>query len=404
MNKCDFNQLSMFGESDAAEPQKELIIVKKANRVLSKNQQTFNKFIRKIEKLQTELQDAEKMLEQKLTYYGNEIHPLEQELLSAHKKIAIQLYGFYKGNMPISKADRKILKEVIEHQLDCIISIDCDSLDEELKKIFKAIEGISYEKAQEEEMEMMKDEMAEMFEDLGFKMNIDDLHSNMTEAEMAKKIKELQESLYEQMKEKNNNHQNRKRKKTKKQAEQEVRKMQVEEARKKNITGIYRQLAKVLHPDLELDPAVKAEKEVLMKQLTEAYQNSDLHTLLRLELLWIQKEEGNPDQLTEEKLSIYNEVLKEQVQDLEDDITALAEHPRFSPLKKFSPLYVPLKKLNMEKVKAEISRLIADMQLSIEALNGKNALKEINQIVAAFRKAAENSYGFSSNFEDDFYK
>jgi hypothetical protein len=57
--------------------------------------------------------------------------------------------------------------------------------------------------------------------------------------------------------------------------------------------------------------------------------------LLRLEISWIQKEENNPDKLSDEKLKRYNEVLKEQVQELEYEINMLLEHSRYQPLQKF---------------------------------------------------------------------
>ncbi len=400
MNKFDSDQLSMFAETNSI-PKRELIIGKKADKVLSKSQQIFNKCIKKIQKLEAELRETGIILEQKLTYYGVHIHPLEQEALAVRKKMVKQLFGFYKGNMPVSKSDRSILKEIIAGQLNSIMRWNTEPLDEELKKIFKTIEGISYEKAKEEDFEMMKEEMAEMFEDFGFKMDLGGLHSNMTQEEMAQKIRELHDNLSEQKEQKEADRQ--KRKKTKKQSLLEEKKMKIEEARNKNISAIYRQLAKVLHPDLEPDMSVKAEKETLMKQLTEAYQNNDLHTMLRLELLWVQKEENNPEKLTEEKLDIYNHVLKDQVKDLEDELTALPEHPRFMPLQKFRKLYEPLKKIKLEKEKNEITCMIADMQKSLEALNGKKALQEIKEIVAVFRNAKKYTFGDTDGFGDAYF-
>src|SRR5262249_2965949 len=120
--------------------------------------------------------------------------------------------------------------------------------------------------------------------------------------------------------------------KTKRQFKQEERMRQAEQARKKNITSIYRQLAKVLHPDLESDEARRQSKVALMQELTTAYHRNDLHTLLRLELEWIQREEGNLERLTDEKLAIYNQVLKDQLFELNLEIDGLAYHPRYGPI------------------------------------------------------------------------
>jgi hypothetical protein len=61
-----------------------------------------------------------------------------------------------------------------------------------------------------------------------------------------------------------------------------------EEFRKRSIAKLYKQLARVLHPDLEQDRGLQSEKVQLMQELTEAYRQNDLHTLLRLELQWIE--------------------------------------------------------------------------------------------------------------------
>ena len=72
-----------------------------------------------------------------------------------------------------------------------------------------------------------------------------------------------------------------------------------------------------------------------MQELTVAYSNNDMHTLLRLEAEWIQREEGEIDRLTEEKLAVYNETLKEQAQDLEQELRELPCHPRYQPIAVF---------------------------------------------------------------------
>ena len=49
-----------------------------------------------------------------------------------------------------------------------------------------------------------------------------------------------------------------------------------------SVNRLFRQLAKVLHPDREQDEVLKAEKHLLMSQCLEARQNKDIDTLLKL--------------------------------------------------------------------------------------------------------------------------
>ena len=90
MGKLVFDQPSLFEEAVGCEEKKDLVIVKKTKQALSKNQQTFNRYVKKIEKLQIDLQQTEKILEEKLVFYGQQIHPLEQEMLLVLKKLAKQ--------------------------------------------------------------------------------------------------------------------------------------------------------------------------------------------------------------------------------------------------------------------------------------------------------------------------
>src|SRR5262249_15866544 len=74
----------------------------------------------------------------------------------------------------------------------------------------------------------------------------------------------------------------------------------------------------------------------LMQELTEAYRQNDLHTLLRLEMQWIENESDNIERLTEEKLGVYNEVLAGQIDGLEKRLRNLVYHPRYRPIVVFN--------------------------------------------------------------------
>lgn len=47
-----------------------------------------------------------------------------------------------------------------------------------------------------------------------------------------------------------------------------------------DLKQLYKELAKIIHPDTEQDPQIKVEKEALMQSLTEAKRNNDLFALL----------------------------------------------------------------------------------------------------------------------------
>ncbi len=376
-----------------------LIITKPHQKILSKQQQTFNKLIKRIEKLRLDLVRVHTSLDEKLDFYVKNIHPLEQQLTELTKEIIKQLFSFF-NNKLFSKKERKNLSGVIAGKLDEIFQLKEGEPDEELKEIFKAVQGISYEKAVEQDFNVMKDDMESIFEEFGFEMNLDGLHSKMTPEEMMRKTIEIQEELKQQA------HQNEQRqtirKKTKKEQEKEEKAKLVEEARARNISSIYKQLAKILHPDLEQNEELKLQKEELMKQLTIAYENNDLHTLLKLELTWIQNEENNFDKLTDDKLGIYNEVLKEQIRELEDELEEVYEHPRYQSLRKFSMYPDEMRSIDLkyEKELAEADSKL--MTLQVEKLKGteKQGLSLVKQLIYEFEFKTKFNMGLSKFAND----
>lgn len=365
-------------------PKQVLTISQQKQQVLSKPQQDFNRLVLQIEKLQRELADTNRLLGEKLEYYGKHIYPVEQRILGLRKEIVKLLFPFYTAKKPFAKRDKQILKEILLQQLHNIYALEKGEPDKELEEVFETLAEVSYAEASDQGLEDMKNQMMEMLESFGFEMDIDDLDAPMTEEEIRKRILEMQELVQERTKRINSR--NSARRKTKKQLEKEEREKQVTERKTKSLSRIYKQLAKVLHPDLELDLEKKAYKDLRMRELTTAYDNKDLHTLLRLELEWLQKEEHNLAQLTDEKLSIYSEVLKEQAVELNKEIYSLLEHPRYAPLHRFASVPTGIKWVNLPKEKKELENIIKSLEKNRVNLQGDQAVDEIKAIISYFRQ------------------
>lgn len=350
---------------------------------LNKDQKTFNRLVKKIEKLRKELEQTTNNLDKCLNYYSNEIHSREQELATLRIKIVKKVYALYSKSKMFSKSERNNLKDFISNQLSAIIPHI--ELDEEMRQIFKEAEGVSYEEARNQDFDSMKDEMKELFEEMGMDVNIDGMSADLSEQEMMLKMKEIMDNLKQQAEQREA--QKNARKKTKKQLEKEEIERKKDELKNTNINKIYKNLAKAFHPDLEQEESKKIEKEDLMKQLTSAYESNDLHTLLRLEMEWIQKEEGNLEQLSDEKLRIYNEILKEQIAEIEKETFFLSQHPRYLPIQEYFPEYLsPIywNELEMRKFVISLKNLIKGISRSLEDLQ-KDPLKEIRVILKEFK-------------------
>ena len=120
-----------------------------------------------------------------------------------------------------------------------------------------------------------------MFAEIGLDVDLSGFQPGMTDEELAAKGAQMAEEVRQQTETAPPRAASGRTKK------QEARAQRNEQVRRASLETIYRQLVKLLHPDLEPDPEARRHKEVLMQQITAAYAKRDLHALLRLQLEWL---------------------------------------------------------------------------------------------------------------------
>ena len=123
---------------------------------------------------------------------------------------------------------------------------------------------------------------------------------------------------------------------------------------KLEIKTLFRQLAKVFHPDKELQEHLKEEKTDLMKKITAAYENQDLYSLLKLE-----KEQLGPRELSEDKLKLYIKHINDRLKELKSFEAMLKKH---------GPL-------------SSVYQLIYSRKVTVQEYNIKNELLKIEEEV-----------------------
>jgi len=378
-------QMPLFeGEADRQET-RGLVLKASAARPLTSAQRAFNRLIARVEQLQSLMQSEIRMLDEALAYYGEHLHPREQHLNILRKEMIRALSPFL-DNKQLRKIDHKFLKSLIGDLLREIGMEEGSLQDSDLRAIFERVYGVDLEQAEREEIQETRSMMNEMFDEFGIDMDLSDLQPGMTPEQFARKAAEMAAAI--QQSAERENQPRSKRRRSKRQKEQDARLEQAEQVRKKSIATIYKQLARVLHPDLEMDPQRRDEKVALMQQLTAAYKKNDLHTLLRMELEWIHGEQRDLERLTQEKLAIYNQVLKEQIRDLEFQIHDLRYHPRYEPL--MDPMDVFGGAQTDGPARAQsMDRTIADMERSLQRLKSPEALKEVRTVLRDYRNLPE---------------
>jgi hypothetical protein len=371
------------------------LINKSSKKTLTTSQSTFNRLIKKIEKIQREITETEAILDQGLRYYHTHVRSAEEKMVEKLSECICIFYSYYRyPGTKLSKKQCEILKELI-HSLLIHLSqyVMPQDLNKEITDIITDIEGVDFKEAVNSEIESLKKDIASYAEQEGLNIDLSSINFTDPKEELMAK---LQNAIFEAKEKKiieetdtKDNVKEEIQKKTKQQLMKEQRAREIKEIQRKGLSKIYKQLAKTLHPDLELDPIAKAEKETLMKKLTVAYENQDLHTLFSLEITCMNRtassESDSPE--TQEQLKVYNSILKDQVESLQEQLDNLFMHPRYFDIQHILSRYPPFSFLEILKNKEQqLSKDVEHYSLTITDLKEGSNFKKVKEILKEFSK------------------
>ncbi|MFN8360594.1 MAG: hypothetical protein U0264_11830 [Candidatus Kapaibacterium sp.] len=367
---------------DSQSASKSLIISDSPGAALSDDQKAFNRLVLAIEHLRRQNEEITTRLDACLQYYSKKVFPKLQEIAHLRAEILKKIYPVYCEQKLINKGDKKILRQYFISELSGIAPFM--KLDDELREIFEEAHGATYAEVQQQKKEDKRKAMQEMFDSEGVNIPLDDLSPEMNDEEVARKMHEYHHAV--KQKEQEQNARKSAKEKSKKQRAKDAREQEKAELRTTGIGKIYKSLAKVFHPDLERDAEKIAEKEDLMKRLTAAYEQNDLHTLLHLEIEWSTKEEGKSERLSDDKVRMYNQILEEQVRELELARQTILDQPRYQPLKAYFPPSVAPSGWNEAKLKStanEYKQYINHMKFTLKGF-ARNPVNEVREIIQAY--------------------
>jgi len=389
---------------------------------LGKAQKTFNRLIAQIEKLRAEIAAARRRLDNALQYHLQKLHPLKRQIAARRAEIAIFAHTHYKDtpatHSTFSPNQRRILRDFIAEQLRIIIDIEGGLPGDKLQAVYADIEGVSLDELRRRKRDAHIDNLEAQMQADGLDIDLSAFRADMTPEEFERAQADVAEQFKKAGLGKNAvppgfrrffpddptdpananatdldanaaararaNPAPPPRKKTKKQLAREAREKTLAEARARSLSTIYKQLARAFHPDLEQDPALKTQKEALMQQLTAAYRANDMHTLLRLELEWLQHDARDATRHTDEKLAIYNEVLREQAAALQDERDMLSHDPRYDTLRPYADAFDPfidLSRIDVTKAEAKLQNELAFLNAVDTTLTGTSAIKKLKTII-----------------------
>ncbi|EIJ45157.1 DnaJ-class molecular chaperone protein [Herbaspirillum sp. GW103] len=311
---------------------------------LSQAQKKFNDLIKQIGKRRAGLQEWESATADFQKKYLAQFLPLDRELQELNGRLVRRLHEAWpqKG---LTKGERGMLSELIADMAHRLLVKNDDP---ELKLIYNQHSASDYDLEADADLNEVREVIEDMLDiDLG-----DDLGSATPEEIMQRMEALLEEREREQLAAEQAREERRaSRKKSPRQRAAEVKRETERTELSQSIRAVYRKLASALHPDREPDATERERKTLLMQQVNQAYEKNDLLRLLELQLELEHIDQAALNDISAERLKHYNQILKEQLAELDQEIFHVEQHFRqtygLPPFARVSPKSV-VRDLNKE--------------------------------------------------------
>ena len=380
---------SKYGK-DNVRSEFELQIVPQEQKSLSKKQQTFNRLTQRIELLKQEIKEESDKLELLMNMYGKEILPLYSRIAESRIKLAKVLARATERISFSSRHYNAIGEAIVSLCEEAFGDIDMNS---ELEELYDRWAAESYRAKLNQQLYRAKEMFADMMRDrYDIDIDVEDIEDT-TEG-----FAQFKQRMKAQIDQERQQFWQERHQKSKRQRQKEAAKKAEEEQKQRSIRSIYIALAKVVHPDGEKDDAVRAVKEEVMKKVVAAYEQQDLQTLLALELEWIHQTTVNLKMLTDEKLQVYLDVLKQQAEDLERERIELLHSATYAAVAAYSSMPTNIAKSRILRDKRELKEYNSRLIAAASAFRSSEAKHPIMEFVAAFNECRQRTI-----LEDGWY-
>lgn len=339
-----------------------LVDVAQANssKGLSRTHTQFHNLIRKIDRQKQLLAVWSETLPRYRSKVATDYQPLLQTYL-AHRSDLVRLFDTATRQPVFKKRDREKLVHLILEMAGELIAQHGLT---ELKPIYDRHAETDFDTEAASDAARTA-ELMQSFLGIDFDPNEDISSPEKLAQAAAEKLRRA----HEEAEERRQRDQERRagRPKTARQLEKEAIKQAAERETGKSIQDVYRKLVTAMHPDREPDPAERERKTALMQQVNAAYQKKDLLELLELQLALEQIDPAHLAGLTEERIKHYNKILREQSDQLAEEIAEIENEIRMQaglgPFQKIAPKEIlDLISHDIGQLKRDIRKIRQDLE------------------------------------------
>ena len=326
-------------------PPKDSLVIRHGNDApLSRTQVEFNRLMKSLESTKARHAREQERLDEALTTSIRELMPIVEEINRVNRDLVFKGHEAMR-TLKLTAKRRQWFGDLLSGKAVELLA-DPVGLGEqeiaELEAVFAELgpcmEERRMKESEHEEFDFLREMIEETARQAGVDLDLSDLDPNGDPEEFERTVRERlgeASALFDDAPPATQ----RPRKPTKAQAEKERKRLEIEEAKNRDLKSLFKQLAKAFHPDLEPDPLLKEHKKIWMQRLNSAYASNDLREMLQLEMEWLGEEATNLSTAGDEKLKVYCMVLKEQIDDLKRRTHYLPDEPQYGPLQRFRDPY-----------------------------------------------------------------
>ncbi|MHA6248908.1 J domain-containing protein [Pontibacter sp. CAU 1760] len=282
-------------------------INKPGNGQLSKLQRQFNQKVQQVDALKQQLAEMRARLELAQNRVTHELRPLVMQVVQKRVELVKLLDRAYQLEEFRKREKDKIAGLIVSIAFSLMEGYEV----EELIPLHNKYAAIPYAELLQQKLDEARARQQEPlnFETLDMALE-DELDLEHLEAHL-----EQQQSARENAKAAGKANRG---KSTAKLAKEERKKLALLHTSKAS-RRVYTDLAKLLHPDKELDEAARIWKTEAMKRITHAYKQDDFFELLRLQLQYKTGPDKELDQVPDAQLKYFLKLLSLQAKELEEE-------------------------------------------------------------------------------------
>jgi hypothetical protein len=270
-------------------------------------------------------------------YYQQIIPELQKQKELEKKRLEMMSVIFLEDLVKLSKQQKENLRQLI-------LETSFEKLNEDRNFYFELIKKLETTAERNQRMVLKQKAERQLKQQFGMDVDVDELNKDFFEKYHQQQAGEHTDffSQFENQRE---------RKKSKAQQEKEKKLAEAEKLLNTDINKLFKDLAKLIHPDREQDPTLRDKKEALMKELSNARDSMNIAEILRIKLLVDNLIPNNQSVLSFNDATIkrFVTIIKTKIQELENTVAQkLYAHPLLEDLN--------LRHLTTESIKKYISK------------------------------------------------